>query len=300
MPDDLETARESRLTLCQICGSFAYGLQIKGLPFTHGKTHCVGREEIFVLVARLAEAERERVNGLAEWIINKIKSSPRLAYHAPTDGLSIVYEVYGWLHVLCARAEQIPQYETWLQEKERERDAAQAEVALRDGVLAMTVARLGGIVEGQPTHRGNFLQRIDQLRQTERERDAAQAEAAAMRDELQVAREFLRSCSAAHVCHEPEFVAASDDRCNACVMEERIQAALSGTFGKALLDRLAAHADLLRRAGEALGPFAKIGLIAQELGPPRDRGPISISGMTEWVVRAAALVKEIEEVKRRA
>lgn len=40
---------------------------------------------------------------------------------------------------------------------------AATEIDKRDAVLAMTVARLGGEVEGQPTHRGNFLQRIDQL-----------------------------------------------------------------------------------------------------------------------------------------
>jgi hypothetical protein len=40
-------------------------------------------------------------------------------------------------------------------------------VEMRDGTLAMTVARLGGEVEGAPTHRGNFLQRIDQLRREE-------------------------------------------------------------------------------------------------------------------------------------
>lgn len=34
-------------------------------------------------------------------------------------------------------------------------------------VLAMAVARLGGEVEGAPTHRGNFLQRIDALRRME-------------------------------------------------------------------------------------------------------------------------------------
>jgi hypothetical protein len=31
----------------------------------------------------------------------------------------------------------------------------------------MTVARLAGVVEGQPTHAGNFLQRIDALREAE-------------------------------------------------------------------------------------------------------------------------------------
>lgn len=37
------------------------------------------------------------------------------------------------------------------------------EMELRDGVLSMAVARLGGIVEGNPTGRHNFLQRIDEL-----------------------------------------------------------------------------------------------------------------------------------------
>ena len=36
-----------------------------------------------------------------------------------------------------------------------------------DGVLSMAVLRLGGKVEGRKTHRGNFLQRIDQLKQLE-------------------------------------------------------------------------------------------------------------------------------------
>lgn len=38
----------------------------------------------------------------------------------------------------------------------------------RDATLAMTVARLGGFVEGAPTTRHNFLQRIDELRDIER------------------------------------------------------------------------------------------------------------------------------------
>lgn len=44
---------------------------------------------------------------------------------------------------------------------------AQAELEMERGVLAMTVARLGGTVEGHPTHRINFLQRIDELRDLE-------------------------------------------------------------------------------------------------------------------------------------
>lgn len=36
-----------------------------------------------------------------------------------------------------------------------------------EATLTMTVARLGGRVEGAPTHRINFLQRIDELRRVE-------------------------------------------------------------------------------------------------------------------------------------
>lgn len=45
------------------------------------------------------------------------------------------------------------------------------DVKCRDATLAMTVDRLEGTIEGAPTHRGNFLQRIDELRAVERERD---------------------------------------------------------------------------------------------------------------------------------
>jgi hypothetical protein len=37
------------------------------------------------------------------------------------------------------------------------------QVAMRDATLHMAVARLGGVVEGNPTGRHNFLQRIDEL-----------------------------------------------------------------------------------------------------------------------------------------
>jgi hypothetical protein len=54
---------------------------------------------------------------------------------------------------------------------EAERDTLKAERDGERGVLAMTVARLGGTVEGRPTERVNFLQRIDELRKIEAERD---------------------------------------------------------------------------------------------------------------------------------
>lgn len=40
--------------------------------------------------------------------------------------------------------------------------------AYKDSIIAMAVARLGGTVEGTPTHSGNFLQRIDELVAIER------------------------------------------------------------------------------------------------------------------------------------
>ena len=47
-------------------------------------------------------------------------------------------------------------------------DIAMQTKAQWDSQIAMTVARLGGEVEGAPTHAGNFLQRIDALRKVER------------------------------------------------------------------------------------------------------------------------------------
>lgn len=52
---------------------------------------------------------------------------------------------------------------------EQERDEARREHDAVEATLAMTVARLGGMVDGHSTHRVNFLQRIDELRAIERE-----------------------------------------------------------------------------------------------------------------------------------
>lgn len=46
---------------------------------------------------------------------------------------------------------------------------AQRELAMSDAVISMAVARLGGAVEGSPTVRLNFLQRIDELVRIESE-----------------------------------------------------------------------------------------------------------------------------------
>lgn len=54
-------------------------------------------------------------------------------------------------------------------EVEAERDRLQAEVAALNGIISMTVARVGGVVEGNPAGKHNFLQRIDELRRIEAE-----------------------------------------------------------------------------------------------------------------------------------
>lgn len=50
---------------------------------------------------------------------------------------------------------------------ERELEQSRLNHQSSEATLAMAVARLGGEVEGAPTHRINFLQRIDQLRRVE-------------------------------------------------------------------------------------------------------------------------------------
>lgn len=49
---------------------------------------------------------------------------------------------------------------------------------LSESTINMAIARLGGMVDGQPTSRRNFLQRIDELRWIEEDRKNLQAEIA--------------------------------------------------------------------------------------------------------------------------
>ena len=58
--------------------------------------------------------------------------------------------------------------------------ASQLTVAANEATLHMAVARLGGMVEGRPTHRINFLQRIDELREVERKHDTYRSALAAV------------------------------------------------------------------------------------------------------------------------
>ena len=55
----------------------------------------------------------------------------------------------------------------------RQVDEARLKIDMLDATLHMAVARLGGIVEGNPTGRHNFLQRIDELRVKEDELEEA-------------------------------------------------------------------------------------------------------------------------------
>jgi hypothetical protein len=69
------------------------------------------------------------------------------------------------LRAALQRAEEM--IEAGVQAQMREHEAADLERAKRRAIEAMTVARLGGMVEGAPTHSGNFLQRVDALREIE-------------------------------------------------------------------------------------------------------------------------------------
>ena len=76
------------------------------------------------------------------------------------------------------------------------------ECELRDGTLNMAVARLGGIVEGNPTGRHNFLQRIDELVAKEKDSyfplyKSAKERVFALENELSDAKKQLAGCSCA-------------------------------------------------------------------------------------------------------
>lgn len=67
----------------------------------------------------------------------------------------------------------------------KQRDEARLAHECSEATLSMAVARLEGFVEGAPTQRINFLQRIDALRQLEAESAARIAQLRALRDEMQ-------------------------------------------------------------------------------------------------------------------
>lgn len=99
-----------------------------------------------------------------------------------------------------------------LEELTRREHEKQHEIAEGEAVLYMTVARLKGIVEGAPTARHNFLQRIDQLVDDEQRHAQELAEAKSKEDRL---RKLLRqsdgssACSCFHGDHT-DFEGAND------------------------------------------------------------------------------------------
>jgi len=64
--------------------------------------------------------------------------------------------------------DRIRNYHLALTEREDQLRQAISERNLAHGMLAMNVARLGGSVEGKPTDKHNFLQRVDELVEKEK------------------------------------------------------------------------------------------------------------------------------------
>lgn len=66
--------------------------------------------------------------------------------------------------------------------------ALELDLSCRESTLHMAVARLGGTVEGHPTARLNFLQRIDELREIETDRDRLVGEVERLKGDLDECR----------------------------------------------------------------------------------------------------------------
>ena len=266
MPDDLETARESRLILCQICGSFSYGLQLKGLPFTHGKTHCVGCEEVFVLVARPAGA-------------------------LPADGFYCPNHT-DCRNKRCAACRRF-------RDQGHTPDCMGVQLATSHARLEVVVAEIRRVDE---LGTAEIRLRTERAEKAEAERDAAQAEAAAIRKAIGSAMAAMEELNPQN--YDDEDVRRVSSGANEAhqILRDVISAPVSG-FRKALLDRLAAQSDLLRRAEE----FVRLAE-ARESNRLKERyshsGFMNATQLSEkenieaFLKRAAALVKEIEEAAR--
>jgi chromosome segregation ATPase len=96
------------------------------------------------------------------------------------------------LRAALQRAEEM--IEAGVQAQMREHEVADLERAKNRAQTAMTVARLGGMVEGAPTHSGNFLQRVDALRESEA---ALQRKDEALREAVKALGECLSELEAA-------------------------------------------------------------------------------------------------------
>lgn len=105
---------------------------------------------------------------------------------------------------LEAAHEKAGAYVALLEERVRE---IEVERDAKESTISMAVARLGGTVEGHPTHRINFLQRIDALRRIEKRIVELEAEPARIRRELEeafvAARHTYRDNSGAWLLSEP-------------------------------------------------------------------------------------------------
>jgi chromosome segregation ATPase len=144
--DDLESARRAR-------NYFAEGL--KTLAAKHTEELAMLRAEVEAVNQRAEKAEaasEERHAKLVE-VADKLRvvRAERDAARAQLDGA----------------LELLNQAGAAIDLRAKELDEAQAERNALATQIRMTVARLGGIVEGEPTKTINFLQRIDALRANE-------------------------------------------------------------------------------------------------------------------------------------
>lgn len=73
---------------------------IHAIEFVRKHGAGTSRDVVDALVAKC-----DRLAGLADWIIRKLKTMTEY-YTAPTDNRDVVSEIQGWMHVLCFHYEQ--------------------------------------------------------------------------------------------------------------------------------------------------------------------------------------------------
>lgn len=118
-------------------------------------------------------------------------------------------------------------YQSEVTRMAKERDEAVAKAAGFDAQLHMTVARLGGMVEGHPTARLNFLQRIDALVEGEAFAEACRE----VSGQLDTCRDLLRrvepmlKCARFSACYS---MATEGCKCIFCNMHADIRRVLEG------------------------------------------------------------------------
>lgn len=183
---------------------------------------------------------------------------------------------------------------------ENERREARLEAQAAEGVLAMAIARLGGEVEGRPTARVNFLQRVDELRRIEEsteqalsavheawaaENEETEKATAALKRELAEARADLEKAERAHEKDTEDAAAVRED------LAGKLSAARA-EVNTALSERDAARreAAFLRRADPWLAELHDFAVA---------HGYESGAGLVGWLKGKMARLEELESQARR-